>query len=96
VVEEVRRYLPVLARKEELSLGLMEVVLDLLPLELVPFERYADWLGEAGALIGWRDPEDVPLLALALAEGCPVWSNEDFSGLEVVEVYTTADLLAKA
>ena len=96
VVEEVRRYLPVLAKKKGLPLGLMEAVLDLLPLEVVPPEVYADRLEEANARIGWRDPADVPLLALAMALGCPVWSNDDdFADLEGVEVYTTAALLAE-
>lgn len=42
VVEEVRRYLPVLAKKKALSLGLMEMVLELLPIEIVSGEVSAN------------------------------------------------------
>lgn len=45
--------------------------------------------------IGWRDPDDVELLALTLHFKIPLWSNDnDFEGCGV-ERYTTAELLHK-
>ncbi len=42
-----------------------------------------------------RAPDDVPLLALALAMGIPVWSNDDDFRTAGVVWYTTARLLKK-
>ena len=48
-------------------------------------------------LIGWRDPKDVPVLALALRLRLPVWTEDrDFENLPGVSVYKTADLLPLA
>ncbi|ACA58879.1 PIN domain-containing protein [Candidatus Desulforudis audaxviator] len=96
ILDEVKKYLPVLAKKKGLSLGLMRSVLDLLPLTIASEETYADFLDQARVQVGNRDPDDVPLLALALSLACPVWSNDDdLKGLAEVKVYTTAELLAK-
>ena len=47
-------------------------------------------------MIGKRDPDDVELVALALALGCPVWSNDnDLVELKEIEVYPTAVMLKK-
>ncbi len=81
--------------KKNLSLPAMRAILELLPLVVVPASEYAAHVERARELIGSRDPDDVPLLALALAYGCPVWTNDnDFRDLPGVEVVTTAELLA--
>ncbi|WP_279221023.1 PIN domain-containing protein [Desulfofundulus salinus] len=44
--------------------------------------------------MGKRDPEDVELVALALALKCPVWSNDnDLVELKQIKTYTTAEML---
>jgi len=94
VLAEVEEYLPVLAKKKGLSLTAMRTVLALLPLTVIPAEEYAGQIEKARELIGGRNPDDVPLLALALVLGCPVWSNDrDLRGISGVPVYTTAELL---
>ena len=96
VVAEVEEYLPVLAEKKGLSLAAMRAVLAMLRLAVVPAEEYSFHIEKARELIGGRDPDDVPLLALALALGCPIWTNDrDFEGLPGVRVRTTAELLAE-
>lgn len=96
VLAEVEEYLPVLAEKKGLNLAAMRAVLAMLPLAVVPAEEYSSQVEEARDLIAERDPDDVPLLALALALGCPIWTNDsDFKGIPNVAVYTTAELLAE-
>jgi predicted nucleic acid-binding protein len=58
-------------------------------------QRYRKFLSEAARLIGKRDPDDVELLALALALGIPIWSNDRDFEVAGVECYTTARLLKK-
>ena len=95
VVEEVREYLPVLARKYRLDRHLLELTLAVLPVHMYNRESYAEYLSEAGRRMERRDPRDVDLLALALKFQAPVWSNDrDFASAEV-EWWTTARLLAR-
>jgi predicted nucleic acid-binding protein len=50
-------------------------------------------IAEASRRIGNRDPDDIPILALALALSIPLWSNDkDFKDAGV-EWYTTERLL---
>ncbi|RDV80916.1 PIN domain-containing protein [Ammonifex thiophilus] len=96
VLDEVEKYLPILAAKKGLSLSLTKTALALLPLVVVPTREYAAFIGKAQELIGQRDPDDVPLLALALTYRYPVWTNDsDFQSIPGVEVITTAELLSK-
>jgi len=95
VLADVEKYLPVLADKKGLDLPAMRAVLALLPITVVSPGGYASHTAEARELVGGRDPDDVPLLALALALRCPIWSNDhDLRGIPGVTVYTTAELLA--
>ena len=57
--------------------------------------EYAAKLEAAKRAIARRDPEDVDLLALALAFGVPVWSNDSDFKDAGVEWYTTARLLRR-
>lgn len=94
---EVQEYLPKLAAKKKLSLSLLETAANLLPIELIAASTYSTYIAEAFALIGDRDPDDVPLLALAISLACPVWSNDnDFLALRPgIVVQTTAELLSR-
>jgi predicted nucleic acid-binding protein len=94
VVNEVREYIPVLAQKKGLSREVMEAAFSLLELEVVEKETYSGQIPVATDLIGKRDPEDVELVALALALKCPVWSNDnDLVELKQIKTYTTAEML---
>jgi predicted nucleic acid-binding protein len=47
-------------------------------------EIYGEFEAEARERLGERDPEDWPILASALAVGCPVWTEDtDFFGCGV-------------
>jgi predicted nucleic acid-binding protein len=44
--------------------------------DLVTADLYGDYEAEARKRLGGRDPEDWPILASALALGCPIWTEE--------------------
>jgi predicted nucleic acid-binding protein len=51
---------------------------------LIGSEVYGDLETEARERLGARDPEDWPILASALALGCPIWTEDtDFFGCGV-------------
>jgi predicted nucleic acid-binding protein len=94
---EVEKYLPFVARK----LGQSELDLfrefELLPITAVQPQMYESEFPRATELIGWRDPKDVPVLALALRLRLPIWTEDrDFENLPGVSVYKTAELLMLA
>jgi predicted nucleic acid-binding protein len=52
--------------------------------ELIGSEVYGDFESDARERLGERDPEDWPILASALAMGCPIWTEDtDFFGCGV-------------
>jgi predicted nucleic acid-binding protein len=52
---------------------------------LVGRDLYGDFETEARRRLGTRDPEDWPILAAALALGCPIWTEDtDFFGCGVL------------
>jgi predicted nucleic acid-binding protein len=53
-------------------------------IELIGSEIYGEFEAEARERLGQRDPDDWPILASALALGCPVWTEDaDFFGCGV-------------
>jgi predicted nucleic acid-binding protein len=90
---EVVEYLPVLAESQNVALELLDLQLRLLAIKVCPAGEYRHAMPEAMRRIGRRDPDDVELLALALARSIPVWTNDrDFAGTGV-RCLTTARLL---
>ena len=54
------------------------------PVELIGSEVYSQFESAARERLGDRDPDDWPILALALAIGCPIWTEDtDFFGCGV-------------
>ena len=91
--EEVRGFIPELARDLDEDPEWLRLVLALLPLEPYPRQSYEAHLEEAERRIAQRDPDDVEVLALVLELGSPLWSNDnDFEGVGI-ERFTTAQLL---
>jgi len=91
--DEVFEYLAPLAKRKRLQLDTLLVTLAALPVAVVDRSEYEDHLPEARRRIGQRDPDDVDVLALAIALELAVWSNDnDFEDSDV-EWYTTAELL---
>lgn len=53
-------------------------------MKLIGSETYGEFEAEARERMGQRDPEDWPILASALALGCPIWTEDaDFFGCGV-------------
>lgn len=95
VLQEVREYLPLIAEKYDVLPEALEGQLRLLAVRECEPAEYAAKLGAARRAIARRDPHDVDLLALALAFGIPVWSNDSDFEDAGVEWYTTARLLRR-
>jgi len=52
--------------------------------EMIGSDVYGKFEAEARERLGQRDPEDWPILAAALALGCPIWTEDtDFFGCGV-------------
>jgi predicted nucleic acid-binding protein len=84
IIAEVEEYAGFLARKKRLSVDLVLLAVSALPVTVVGQAGYAAAIPEAKKRIGQRDPDDVELLALALAFNVPVWSNDrDFESTGV-------------
>src|SRR5947209_608460 len=68
--------LPVLIDKYGLDPDDVTDALAILPLRVYGLAEYESHLPKANEQIGGRDPKDAALLALALALGIPVWSQD--------------------
>ena len=59
---------------------------------VVSRDLYADFEAEARKRLAARDPDDWPILAAALALGCPIWTEDtDFFGCGVA-TWTSASI----
>jgi len=95
VFAEVEEYAAILGRKRKIPEETVMLAVASLPVSIAAREVYARSIARARKRIGWRDPEDVELLALALHFKIPLWSNDnDFKGCGV-EQFTTAELLKR-
>lgn len=92
-LEEVREYLPKMAEAYGVALELLDGRLRLLGVRAYDRAEYEKLIPRAARRIAARDPDDVELLALALALGIPVWSNDSDFEQTGVEWLTTARLL---
>lgn len=92
-LDEVREYLPVMAEAYGIGLELLEGRLRLLGVREYDRAEYQKSLRSAARRIAARDPDDVELLALALALDIPVWSNDSDFERTGVKWFTTARLL---
>ena len=92
-LQEVEEYLPRLAQKYRLDERALFWQLKMLPIHVFAEKYYKSHLEKAERLLSGRDPDDIHLLALALKESIPIWSNDhDFEKLSI-PVYTTAKFL---
>ncbi len=83
---EAEEHLPALVIKRggdpEKALRLLRSLRDLV--DPIGNEIYSDFESSARERLGERDPEDWPILAAALAIGCPIWTEDtDFFGCGV-------------
>src|SRR5208337_40553 len=95
VFAEVEEYAAVLGHKRKIPAETVMLAVASLPVSIVAREVYAGSMAMARKRIGWRDPDDVELLALAMHFKVSIWSNDnDFEGCGV-ERFTTAELLKR-
>ena len=95
IFEEIRKYLPELARrigadKKELEI-LMNQLFSLSGISVAKTGDYSEFMEKALEIT--PDQKDAPYVALAMKLECPIWSQD--SGLKKqkkVEVYSTAEL----
>ena len=83
---DARKYLPSLLEKRGIDSESAMAVLDALESIVRPLELgvYADFKTQALERIATRDADDWPVLACAMAIGCPVWTEDtDFFGTGV-------------
>jgi len=74
----------------------MKAALELIfsQIQILPFSEYASWAQKAKGIS--PDPKDVEYFAVALAVGCPIWSNDKrLKAQSVVVVLSTPDILKK-
>lgn len=97
-LEEITRHRPKIARLSGLASEELDLLLSILleSVSVVPSERIVPHLAAAEKLIGASDPDDVPFVALALAEeNDGIWSNDRaFEGLPGIRVWKTTELKA--
>lgn len=82
--EEARAHLPAILEARKITSA--PVTLDLLAqvVEVVEIETYSSFETVARERIDRRDEDDWPILAAALALGCPIWTEDtDFFGCGV-------------
>ncbi len=92
-LREVREYLPMMAERYGIAHEILDGQLRLLAIKEYGPKAYSRFMVKAARRIGKRDPDDVDLLALALALNVPIWSNDKDFDAAGVEHYTTARLL---
>jgi predicted nucleic acid-binding protein len=92
---EVEEHLPALAEMTGLDQATLKENLETLGIISYGQRKYQKRLPLARRLIEARDPDDVPLLALALTLKLPIWTNDRDFEVAGIETYTTAQLLAK-
>lgn len=83
---EAEEHLPALVIKHSGDPGKALALLHALGslVEVIGQEVYGEFEAEARERLGQRDPEDWPILAAALALGCPIWTEDtDFFGCGV-------------
>ena len=94
-IAEIKRWLPSIARKRGLDADLLMSAVVKLPVEVIAETRFQKQIEAAQEQIGDRDPSDVDLLALALAENIPIWSDDrDFEDSSA-QVFRTEAIIAK-
>jgi len=89
--DDARKYLPTLLEKRGISGETALAVLARLEsiVQSVDEEIYSDMRQQAMQRISVRDVDDWPILACAMALGCPVWTEDaDFFGTGV-PIWTT-------
>lgn len=93
---EVKKYIPELAKESVVPESELFYAFERFPITAIPPHVYDEKRKQAESLMARRDPKDVDILALALKYEAALWTNDkDFDDLPDLQVFTTADMLAK-
>lgn len=92
-LKEVKEHVPIFAEKAGLDPETLFENLALLDVMSYGPRKYQRHLLEAKRRIEERDPDDVPLLALALTLKIPIWPHVRDYEVAGMKTYTTAELL---
>ncbi|WP_435347171.1 PIN domain-containing protein [Haloarchaeobius sp. HRN-SO-5] len=96
VHDEIGNYEELIVEKSGMTPDRVAQFIDLLfqYIEVVPASEFYLYIEEADAAIGDTDPDDVLYVACALASDADIWSDDsDFEEQDVVEAYTTSDVI---
>lgn len=94
-ISEVEKYIPLISKKSGVPEQEILFALHLLPLSIFSREAYSAYLSQAKMLIEQVDPKDVDVLALALANDCPLWSHDaHFDNINEIKLLKIIDFLA--
>ena len=96
VHDEIENYGELIVEKSGMTPDRVAQFVDLLfqYIEAVPASEFYPYIEEADAAIGDTDPDDVLYVACALTTDANIWSDDsDFKEQDVVEAYTTSDVI---
>lgn len=93
VRREVGEYLPSLVERRGLDADLVLGAFRLLPVEWIAEDGYAEHGAEARRRMAARDPDDWPVVALALSRATPIWSQDRDLEVAGIAVFSTGRLL---
>lgn len=93
-MNEVRKYISLIAEKSGKPGEYVRFALSLLPIKSISEGFYKGSIEKAKSLIEVRDRKDVDILALSLRTGVPLWSQDkDFENIDEIVLLKTKDLL---
>lgn len=98
--DEIETHRDELSKRSGQTTDALEEALRILRAHITEHEEadYVNELGKAGAVLGGRDPKDIPYVALALAlRADGIWTEDrELVSLSSPTVYRTADLVRLA
>ncbi len=90
---EVEKYILLVSKKTGFSEEEIKFALRLFPVQIFNNSFYSKFISKAKELIEKLDPKDVDILALSLATGHKLWSNDaHFEGINEIKLLKTGDL----
>ena len=91
-LEEVKKYIPEIAKKSKADEKFITETLELIPLTIKKRDFYEESLSEAEEMIGEIDEKDVEILGLAIETNDYLWSQDkDFEKAGYEKLLKTKD-----
>ncbi len=94
IIWEVKKYIPFVSQKTDVSEEELIFVLEKLPVDVIHPNIYDGQIIPAKKIIENRDIKDYSILALAMKFDIPIWSEDkDFENIGEINLLKTADIL---